>query len=354
MRSLVLCTPFFVPHIGGMERALHRITIALRRRHWDVTVYTSQHTPPHNDQLPVKRAGNTLGAWADSIPAHIRSVDPEAAAVLFASFGPGTAEQQMLAGSEFRDRGGLSIWRTPTADHARRNVTGRALELRHAIGRVVANSRLSADMTQEAVPEVPVSVIPNLLLQEEIAHHDEDLVSPRSADIAWAGRVEPRKEPALLVAALNRAARLRKSVVAQPVPSYRNLNLYQQFCSALDKRVEILQPTDGMHTKVARASIFLHISSREGSPNAVLEAASRGQKILVSHIPECRELLTGLKAVAWLHTPNDFQDVFAQLLARPDSTTIRRNDASLIRLRHSETAITQAWHRILTGRETID
>ncbi|WP_175611257.1 glycosyltransferase family 4 protein [Mycobacterium sp. SP-6446] len=353
MRSLVLVSPFFVPHIGGMERALHRIMIALKRRHWDVSVYTSHHTPQYDDQVPVKRACSTLSEWADSIPAHIRAVDPDRTAVLFASFGPGTGEQQLLAGSEFRERGGLTVWRTPTADHARRNISGQPLQLRRAIDRVVANSRSSQAMTQEIVPEVPVSVIPNLLLEEEVAQHDEDLISPRSADIAWAGRIEPRKQPGLLVEALNLAVRIGKNVVAQPVPSHGNTNLYEQFCGALDKRVETLKPTDGMHRNVARASVFLHISSREGSPNSVLEAASRGQKILVSDIPECRELLTGLEAAAWLHAPRDFEDAFARLLARPDSISARRSEASLIRRRHSEAVITESWHRILTPGGTI-
>ncbi|MBM7510225.1 glycosyltransferase involved in cell wall biosynthesis [Nocardioides salarius] len=354
MRSLTLYTPFFVPHIGGMERALYRITTALSRRSWIVHIDTSELTPPDIKHQAITRSGASLVEWADGVQRRTLRLDPEHGPILFASLGPGTGLQQLAAASEFRKRGGHSIWRTPTADHASRNLVEHPGKAASAFDRIVANGNASAVMTRSAVPGVPVSVVPNLLLDEEVKGHDEDLASPRRADLAWAGRVEARKQPEQLAACLNRAARKGLVVVAQPVPSFGNLTMYDQFCDSLDDRVRLLQPTNGMHRDIAVASVFLHLSTREGSPNSLLEAASRGQWIIASDIPECRELLQDYPAVAWLTNFHDFDHHLVAHLAREDSVDMRIGMVQRIRERHNEETVVGMWGAVLAQPELAD
>lgn len=342
-----LCTPFFVPHIGGMERALYRMMVALSRRAWNVTIDTSELTPHGNVDLDVTRVGATLEDWAGSLHGRLSSADAAHTTLLFASLGPGTGQQQLLAGSDFRERGGYTVWRTPTADHAYRNLAANGDGPTKAFDVIVANSQASALMTQKVVPRVPVTVVPNLLLDEELKEHDAAILRPRSADLSWAGRVEPRKQPRLVSALLNRAARSGLTVLVQPVPSYGNRALFDEFCRSLDPRIRIHQPTVGMHPDIAAATVFLHLSTREGSPNSLLEASSRGQGILASDIPECRELLSRYEDVGWITASDQFEGKLQILLSRPDSVRCRSVAAQRIRDNCNESAIAALWSTAL-------
>lgn len=347
MNRVCIVTPFYIPHIGGMERALARLAGALRRTGWGVEVFTTG-PEPENEDHGVVRVDGPLEEWARHVPALLARLDPARDVVLFSSFGPGTAVAQLQAGRHYLERGGHTVWRSPTADHASRNLRSMADQAALSIGSIVANSGASAQMTRAALPGIPVQVVPNMLLPEEINVHWTQALTPREIDFAWAGRVEPRKKPIELALLFNHLTRSGYTVAVQPVCSYRREAGFSEFLKTLDARVEVHPAATEVAERIARASVFVHTSSREGSPNSVLEAASRGQAILVSDIPECTELLHGLPGIGRLPENRHPEDAdLLSLLSSGGTLSDRCARATAVHARHGSTGVIDRWCQIL-------
>lgn len=359
---LNIVSPFYYPHIGGMEFALRRIAKALQGMGCDCRVHTSSLTPRYpadqdgddqdGDDQEVLRVDGGLTAWAAAVPAFARTCDPSADVLLFASLGPGTADRQLAAAREFRRRGGVTVWRSPTADHAIRNVADCADLLHEAFDRVVANSAASAAMTRQALPGVDVRVIENLLLDSELDRGARLGEEPRSVDVAWAGRIEPRKRPLELRAALNALVASGRTVAAQAAPSYGRQALFDEFVAGLDPRVRRVPPSIRLGDVVEHARVQLHLTLREGSPNAVLEALSRGQAVLVSDIPECAELVAGFPGAVMLPGSEVPAAALEQAVAAGSDVAQRRARIALVRRRHGEKHLAQRWSGLFADART--
>jgi glycosyltransferase involved in cell wall biosynthesis len=344
---LVIVTPFYAPHIGGMEFALARIAVAIRARNVDAQVHTSELTP-ETAEFGVTRLGATLEQWAASIPVVVRSLDPKRDILLFASFGPGTADQQLSAAAEFRARGGKVIWRSPTADHAQRNLAGRAAEARAAFSCIVTNSFASAAFTSRVFPDIDIRFIPNLLLDKEVERAGALALEPRSVDFAWAGRTEPRKSPLAIAGMFNALVSNGYTAAVQAAPSFGRNDLFETFIKELDPRVEQLSPAPDIADQVERSSVFVHLSTREGSPNSVLEAVAKGQNVLASDIPECVELLKGVPGTTLTNKIGQSDRELLELLNSGRDPVLRAERNAIMTARHSEGLVVSRWNHLFS------
>jgi glycosyltransferase involved in cell wall biosynthesis len=344
---LVIITPFYAPHIGGMEFALARIAHAIRARGVDVQVHTSELTPK-TKEAGVTRTGSTLEGWALSVTQATRSLNPKNDVLLFASFGPGTADQQLTAAAEFRAKGGTVIWRSPTADHAQRNLADRGKEAQNAFSCIVTNSSASAAFTSKIFPNIRIRVVPNLLLDTEVEHARALVSEPRSVDFAWAGRIEPRKSPMTLAAMFNGLVRSGYTAAVQAAPSFGRQDLLESFLTELDPRVEQLSPAPVIAERVEQSSVFLHLSAREGSPNSVLEAAAKGQNVLASNIPECVELLDGVPGAVLTDGTGLSPRQLLELLDNGRDPILRAERSAIMTARHGEQRILRRWNEVLS------
>lgn len=300
MAQVIIITPFYPPSIGGMENAVERIAVGLSRQGVVVEVHTSLVNCAETtclDQsvvnLTVVRSGHSLVAWGLAAQEWAKERNPDA--VILTSFGPDYRDQMISICRNFRYQGVRVVWRSPTSDHAKRNLASRLLDISALLDVVVANSAASAHDTEETLA-MPVEVIPNMLLGEELEAARVDSELERLAGMTWVGRVTARKNP-LAMARILRDFSKEYLVCVQAAPAYGEDGLFDAFLDALGPRVTVAPPGSVPPLEVRLAATFIHLSSVEGSPNAVLEACARGSFPLVRSIPACVELVAGIRHV---------------------------------------------------------
>lgn len=187
--------------------------------------------------------------------------------------------------------------RASSADYlsAPKRVLRRAVATRAAA--IVANSEAGARHWAPLRPRVPQFVVRNALPLEEIAATPHaDLGKYRRGGVGKlilaAGRYEDQKNYITFVRAL--------SVVFERCDAVALLcgagPKAHEIRAAIDKakfgeRVIMTGFVDGLWSWMKAADLFVSISHFEGSPNTVMEAAACGLPLVLSDIPEHRELL---------------------------------------------------------------
>lgn len=348
IRALII-TPFYPPNIGGMERAVERLAIALTRVGVVVDIHTSrigsnpggyQYRPTEN--LTVVRSGESLAEWGVMARDWAKSGTPDV--VIVTSFGPDYFSSMIEICRNMRGRDIRVVWRTPTSDHAKRNIAPASMDVSILLDAIVANSHASARQTEEVLG-MPVETIPNLLLSEEIAAAHADSQGERLAAVSWIGRVAARKNPMALALVLNQLSR-DYEVCIQATPAYGEHNLFDNFMTAISPRIIVAAPSLEPPLAARRAATFLHLSEVEGSPNAVLEACSRGIFPIVKDIPACAELLEGLQSALVGQSSDPIEPLVRQLIraSTPESREFQHN---IVAQRHGERAIAERWKEVL-------
>jgi len=344
MSKLLIVTPFYPPSIGGMERAVERLAIALSRTGVEVEVHTSvvidgDGCDRDSSSGPIVcRKGESLQSWGNEAENWVRARSADA--VLVTSFGPDARRSMINICEGLRRRSVRTVWRTPTSDHARRNLASPEIETRQLFDLVVANSAASGRCTEQILG-IPVTVIPNLLLMEELEAALIDARSERWADVVWVGRVSARKNPMVLARVLNELAE-HQVVSVQAAPAYGEMTLFRSFMTALSPLVKVASPSLSQPLEVRRGRAFVHLSGVEGSPNAVLEACARGMFPILKDIPACVELVEGLHArlIEDLSTPIL---PLVKTLAEMSTKQTRLDQHSAIAARHNEENIVSLW-----------
>jgi len=166
---------------------------------------------------------------------------------------------------------------------------------------IVANSRHGCEYWRGKQVKGNLKVIRNGIPVNQIAATEPCSVLPVGTGIAldstdrlvlFAGRYEWQKNPYVLLAALSRALAECTNAVAV---MFGTGPLGDSLHSALDKlpnsdRIHILGYTDKLWNYMRRADLLVSVSLFEGHPNVVLEAAAAGCALVLSDIPEHREI----------------------------------------------------------------
>jgi glycosyltransferase involved in cell wall biosynthesis len=175
--------------------------------------------------------------------------------------------------------------------------------LRRGVGRratgVVANSAAGAAYWANAAPAVPRYVVPNAVALAEIAAAttlDPATLGFEAAApyVVFAGRLAPQKNLPWLIAALRQvfASHPGTALIAGEGPDRAALEA-QVRALGLGDRVRFLGYRDDPWALMKATAVLVNPSRFEGQPNAVVEAMACGLPVVVSDIPEHRELLAG-------------------------------------------------------------
>lgn len=163
---------------------------------------------------------------------------------------------------------------------------------------VIANSRGGADywaMVKESLPRV---VIGNGIPFERIAAAGtaDSTTLGLGEDmrlILFAGRLNPEKNLEVLISALDTVLRnkLDCAAVLFGEGPLREALRAQISKSPVRERLRLEGYTSSLWSWMRRASVFVSASRFEGHPNVVLEAMAAGCPVVVSDIPQHREIL---------------------------------------------------------------
>lgn len=178
----------------------------------------------------------------------------------------------------------------------------RALVARRAQA-IVANSEGGADYWRKALPGARVEVVRNVVaLEEHRIRRSVDTESlglpPGAQIILYAGRLGREKNVGTLIEALDGVLRSRPraaAIIFGDGPLREELELRVHRCDARD-RIRIFSHTNELEAWMNRADVLVSLSLFEGSPNTVLEAMAIGCPLVVSDIPQHREILQAEEA----------------------------------------------------------
>jgi glycosyltransferase involved in cell wall biosynthesis len=196
---------------------------------------------------------------------------------------------------------------------------------------VVSNSAAGDAYWQgRLVTRVPRYTIPNAIPLDEIAAAtpatDEDAgIAHGEPMVLFAGRFEAQKNLPVLLEALRRVQTRRR--VHAICCGDGHLRAWVEAWIAREMpaaRIEIRGYTTELWSLMKRAAAFVLPSRFEGSPGVVLEAMACGTPLVVSDIPEHRELLDDTCALfADVESSVAFADAIEQVLDAPAAAAAR-------------------------------
>lgn len=171
--------------------------------------------------------------------------------------------------------------------------------------------------------------------------------------ILCAGRFSPEKNLDILVQALDKVLVERPDCVAVLFGDGElRSGIQSRVASAHARdRMRLLGYTNELWSWMRRASAFVSISRFEGNPNAVLEAMAVGCPLVVSDIPQHREILDD--STALFCDPNSVADVAASVskaLSDQAATAVR---AEVARQRATEWSVEETARQYLKLYETL-
>jgi glycosyltransferase involved in cell wall biosynthesis len=189
---------------------------------------------------------------------------------------------------------------------------------------IVANSEAAAGYWGARLPAAPPRfVVRNALPLEEIDAAPP--ADPRQFNLSSAsvilsiGRLDPQKNVMTLLAALKQVVRATPSTAL--ICGVGSLEADVRRCSRdADIQDRILVPgfVENPWSWMKRAAVFVSLSHFEGMPNAVMEAMAARCPVVVSDIPEHREILDAASAYLVPRTdPEAAAEAILKTLSRP-------------------------------------
>jgi len=352
MASITQITPYYPPHLGGMEKVVENIAHGLGGRH-DVTVLTttlgagSALRREATGRLRVRRHRSIELAHTPIAPGLLWSlVRTPKASILHLHSAHALLPELVAIVARLRrqrfllhfhldvDGSGPLGWLLP---YYKRHVLARVL--RAAAGVIVLTDS-QADFVRRsyAVPAERLYVVPNGVGEE---HFMPPRRAPRPGEahrLLYVGRLSPQKNVARLLDALSTCERpFRLRVVgdgeqrADLRRRARRLGLVEvDFAGALHG--------DDLRRAYADADVFVLPSDREGMPLVALEAMAAGLPVVATRVPGNVELLRDTALLAE-PTPRALAACLDDLAADPELFERLARGSSVAARPHTWTAV---------------
>jgi len=284
-------------HIGGTEGQIVRLAPGLKRHGVDVHVVTA--LPGDYDSLLATEVHRIRSLFKyDASPllqliALCRRLRPDVIHTFLTQmdiFG-GTAASLLRIPWVLSERSVSSAY-PPTPRHRVREIVGRRADA------IVANSADGADYWRAVAPAVRIRVIPNSVPQNAI-DAAEPVDDPRLGEmILYVGRFSAEKNLFVLLEALEPVLRHRNASAVFAGDGVLRSDVERKARElGLSERTRFLGNVTDVWSWLKRASVVVAVSTFEGNPNAVLEAAAAGIPLVLSDIPGHRAVFN--EDAAW-------------------------------------------------------
>jgi glycosyltransferase involved in cell wall biosynthesis len=166
--------------------------------------------------------------------------------------------------------------------------------------------------------------------------------------VLFAGRlVDPQKNIPRLLQALDEVLRREEDVVAVlcgegPLRVQMESSIGR---SSGSKRIRLLGFADNLWNWMRRADVLVSVSRFEGNPNVVLEAMAVGCPLVVSDIPEHREILD--EVTARFCSVDSASDMASAIVDTLNAPLEARKRADAARKRAADWSLEKSAHRYL-------
>lgn len=200
---------------------------------------------------------------------------------------------------------------------------------------VIANSERGRMYWLARKRRLPVKVVHNAVRMDQIQRAEAvsrlDSNIPDTAEVLlFAGRYSPEKNLLNLLDAIMLVLADRRGAVAMmfgegPLKEELTAKVRRE---RMTDRVKVMGYTSQLWNWMKRASLFVSVSLFEGNPNTVLEAAIQGCPLVVSDIPEHREVLGDDACFVSASSPNDIARGLLDVLENREAAKIKARAAS--------------------------
>ena len=216
---------------------------------------------------------------------------------------------------------------------------------------IISNSAAGAEYWQgRIVTRVPRFNIPNAIPVDEIASaapatDSEAGIEPGVPLVLFAGRLEPQKNLPVLLEALKRVLQHR-SIHAVCCGTGRMQAWIEQWIAreVPGGQIEVRGYTPRLWNLMKRASVVVLPSRFEGSPGVVLEAMACSVPLVVSDIPEHRELVDQCSALLVdVESSEAFAAAIEEVLDAPEATAARAAAAKQRIERHAPASVARQY-----------
>jgi glycosyltransferase involved in cell wall biosynthesis len=326
---------------GGAERQLSYLARGLMRRGWDVHVALTTGGPNLN-------ALESSGAVIHSLPVHAGLLLPKLTTLMW-RLRPDIVQtwlpkMDIIGGIAARlaglpcvlsERNSRASYPFPTRNRVRAFLGARS-------DAIVTNSQTGIEYWRGRVRnERQLHHIPNTVPADEVAAAPEAdysgiALSPDHLLVLYAGRLDEQKNVVTLAQAFERVVASSPRVLAMICGEGPLRERLIDFAnrSPYSKRILVRGYVNALWSWMKRADVFVSVSLYEGRPNTVLEAMASGCPLVVSDIPEHREILDGQTAV---FVPPESPDEIAAGV----SGVLANRGAAVLRAAGARTAVQQ-------------
>jgi glycosyltransferase involved in cell wall biosynthesis len=322
---------------GGAERQLALLANALAERGHEIHV-GFVHSGPNEAQL---RGGRVVCHRIPSLANHdpaillrlvtlIRRIEPQLVQTWLPQMDVFGAAAARLTGVPYvlSERSAAGAY-PPTWKHRLRAWLGRRARL------IIANSSGGSEYWASLGVEPERRVVVHNGIATSDASPDE-LGAPNGDGtqlILFAGRLSAEKNVEILIEALEGVLPSRPKHAAVlfgdgPLRDRLEARIRQSACAG---RIHLMGYTSRLADWMRRASLVVSLSHYEGNPNTILEAMAVGTPVLVSDIPQHREILDERSAV--FCKLDSGQDVSRRMLEALDDSSDARGRAAAAQAR---------------------
>lgn len=314
MRHIVQITPYYPPHLGGLERVAQSLAHRLAQRH-DVRVITSAASGQavarreNVEGVRVRRHRALEAAHTPLAPgAFVSLLTTPRDAVLHLHCAHALWPEMVMLSARLRRQRYLVHFHL---DVDGSGSLGRLLPAykKHVFGRVLRGAAAVIALTdsqarflreQYAVAQQRIFVVPNGIEERyftAVAAHDRDEPRPGPLRLLFVGRLDAQKNVARLLDAMSlvrRPVRLRLvgdgELRADLEAQARRLGLDVEFAGR--------KLGADLVAAYRQADAFVLPSDKEGMPLAALEAMAAGLPVVATDVPGNADLLRGVGILA--------------------------------------------------------
>ena len=291
--KIAIITPFFYPHIGGMERSLFNLSKGLQKTGNDVIIFTTNYggTASDLDFRIIRNKSNELFDWANNIKYFIQSYGPFEA-IIYGGIGRDVFDGILESLKEFKDSTTKSFLRIPTSDHVNRHLRDtNARDILSRFNHIVCIDKIAMDELKETYGLTSIHYIPHGV--------DINLYAPvipfskRASTILYSGRIAKRKNIEVVLS-LARNFNMKYNFLIQGSPSYGEIDYYNSIINSFKslENVSLIDPSWDNHKVYKQAGIFILPSDVEGCANSLLEAMSSELYCFASNIVENETIIS--------------------------------------------------------------
>ena len=300
-----------------MERSLLNLALGLKRRGYDVLVFTTDYGGDvnHSQLQIIRTSGLTFSEWSNNIIKSLANLINANSILIYTSLAKDMIDGIVDSIDLFTKKGAHAIFRNPTSDHLHRHLgKGKIKSIISLFDNIVSIDSKSYKEFQSFCPNKIYLIYNGVNISE---FYQRIPFLERASRILFRSRISQRKNPQMI---LGLAKILGDDVkfYIQITSNYKEENLYNRFIKEAKtlKNIKLISPSWNDIEVYHRTGITLLPSYSEGCSNSILESMATEHICIANDIEENKHLLSDVGFTIRLET-SQYVKVLIDIINNP-------------------------------------